>query len=330
MGGGFKKKYTSLTSKRRLKATNTQQDEADSLNAEALSTHEEGDDGRLHAAAVPAIASTTTNAAALLGLQPALQQNNDVQDRDAVAHSSATYDATEGSAVPMVVEVVHQTLEELLQYPNVTDLSTKRLRNSREKQMRADPVLAGSQRAADNLRQKRKRDNELAAATAIRLATEQHRSAEARLTEASDQTAIRQTADASGHARRRRNEPAAATAIRLATKKHRSAEARFTETSDQTEQRQAADASGHYQARLGLDDGGANAILGHYYMIYHSTTLPRENSCCHQFITSYHARLPLATISLFTLCFVNILVHKKTLLSTLSCIPKGNSTRYNW
>ena len=307
MGGGFKKKYTSLTSKRRLKATNTQQDEADSLNAEALSTHEEGDDGRLHAAAVPAIASTTTNAAALLGLQPALQQNNDVQDHDAVAHSSATYDATEGSAVPMVVEVVHQTLEELLQYPNVTDLSTKRLRNSREKQMRADPVLAGSQRAADNLRQKRKRDNELAAATAIRLATEQHRSAEARSTETSDQTAIR-----------------------LATKKHRSAEARFTETSDQTEQRQAADASGHYQARLGLDDGGANAILGHYYMIYHSTTLPRENSCCHQFITSYHARLPLATISLFTLCFVNILVHKKTLLSTLSCIPKGNSTRYNW
>ena len=330
MAGGSKKKYTSLTSKRRLKATNTQQDEADSLNAEALSTHEEGDDGRLHAAAVPAIASTTTNAAALLGLQPALQQNNDVQDHDAVAHSSATYDATEGSAVPMVVEVVHQTLEELLQYPNVTDLSTKRLRNSREKQMRADPVLAGSQRAADNLRQKRKRDNELAAAIAIR-----------------------QTADASGHARRRRNEPAAATAIRLATeqhrsgearstetsdqtairlatKKHRSAEARFTETSDQTEQRQAADASGHYQARLGLDDGGANAILGHYYMIYHSTTLPRENSCCHQFITSYHARLPLATISLFTLCFVNILVHKKTLLSTLSCIPKGNSTRYNW
>ena len=307
MGGGFKKKYTSLTSKRRLKATNTQQDEADSLNAEALSTHEEGDDGRLHAAAVPAIASTTTNAAALLGLQPALQQNNDVQDHDAVAHSSATYDATEGSAVPMVVEVVHQTLEELLQYPNVTDLSTKRLRNSREKQMRADPVLAGSRRAADNLRQKRKRDNELAAATAIRLATEQHRSAEARSTETSDQTAIR-----------------------LATKKHRSAEARFTETSDQTEQRQAADASGHYQARLGLDDGGANAILGHYYMIYHSTTLPRENSCCHQFITSYHARLPLATISLFTLCFVNILVHKTTLLSTLSCIPKGNSTRYNW
>ena len=307
MGGGFKKKYTSLTSKRRLKATNTQQDEADSLNAEALSTHEEGDDGRLHAAAVPAIASTTTNAAALLGLQPALQQNNDVQDHDAVAHSSATYDATEGSAVPMVVEVVHQTLEELLQYPNVTDLSTKRLRNSREKQMRADPVLAGSQRAADNLRQKRKRDNELAAATAIRLATEQHRSGEARSTETSDQTAIR-----------------------LATKKHRSAEARFTETSDQTEQRQAADASGHYQARLGLDDGGANAILGHYYMIYHSTTLPRENSCCHQFITSYHARLPLATISLFTLCFVNILVHKTTLLSTLSCIPKGNSTRYNW
>jgi hypothetical protein len=272
-----------------------------------LSTHEEGeDDGHLHAAAVPAIASTTTNAAALLGLQPALQQNNDVQDHNAVAHSSATYDATEGSAVPMVVEVVHQTLEELLQYPNVTDLSTKRLRNSREKQMRADPVLAGSQRAADNLRQKRKRDNELAAATAIRLATEQHRSGEARSTETSDQTAIR-----------------------LATKKHRSAEARFTETSDQTEQRQAADASGHYQARLGLDDGGANAILGHYYMIYHSTTLPRENSC-HQFITSYHARLPLATISLFTLCFVNILVHKTTLLSTLSCIPKGNSTRCNW
>lgn len=88
MGGGFKKKYTTLTSKHRRGATNTQLEEAVNLNAEAT--------------------STTTHFDVLLGLQPALQQNNVLQDHELVA----------------------QTLEELLQYPDTLGLSTEQIKHT--------------------------------------------------------------------------------------------------------------------------------------------------------------------------------------------------------
>ena len=55
-------------------------------HSQASSTQEEGDEGSLNAEDT----STTTQDAALLGLQPALQLNNAIQDHDA-ANTSATH-----------------------------------------------------------------------------------------------------------------------------------------------------------------------------------------------------------------------------------------------
>ena len=55
-------------------------------HSQASSTQEEGDEGSLNADDT----STATQDAALLGLQPALQLNNAIQDHDA-ANTSATH-----------------------------------------------------------------------------------------------------------------------------------------------------------------------------------------------------------------------------------------------
>jgi hypothetical protein len=77
----------------------------------------EGDDGQ-HAAPVAANASSTTHGTALLNSQP----TND---------ASPNHNDAAGSATPTAdveVEIVVRTLEELLQYPDVHNLSTEQIK----------------------------------------------------------------------------------------------------------------------------------------------------------------------------------------------------------
>ena len=96
-------------------------------------TQEVEEGGGLHTAVAVATTTVTTNhAAALLGVRPVLQQTDTSLD-----HNDAPSLVT-----PIVEAVIAQTLEELLQYPDVTGLSTEQIKDA----LRANLALKSQKR----------------------------------------------------------------------------------------------------------------------------------------------------------------------------------------